>query len=215
MTKIIIIGILATFISCKNNERVYNIDKEMGTSSEKKVDDKKIIWTETKDTWNEDCNLEKFLKDPKTPKLAKELFENKAKNDDIALEYFEKLKSTDKTEREFYFKVITNLYKVADGSTGEGLGYSGFKYIEENTLDFLNYFENKECFSENDLKIWAEIIMLEFSLEYDNENNIDVVNNFISKINQNCKNCNSSQKETLKKFNNYLTKEWKNYLTKQ
>lgn len=215
MTKIVLIVILASLISCKNNDRVYNKDPEMGTSSEKKAGEKKFSWTETNETLHEDCELDKFLKDTKTPKLAKELFENKAKNDDIALEYFEKLKSTDKTEREFYFKVLTNLYEIADGSTSEGLGYSGFDYVENNTLDFLSYFEKKECFSENDLKTWADILMLEFSLEYDNENNMDIVNTFISKMNQNCKDCNSSQKITLNKFSNYLKKEWKNYLTKQ
>jgi hypothetical protein len=215
ITKIILIGILASLMSCKNNERVYNIDQEMGTSSDKKVGEKKFIWTETNVTLNEGCELEKFLEDPKTPKLAKELFENKAKNDDKALEYFEKLKSSDKYERDFYFKVITNSYKNADGAYAEGLGYSGLEYIEKNTLDFLNYFENKKCFSENDLKTWVGILMLEFSLEYDNESDMDIVNIFTSKINLNCKNCNSSQKETLKKFSNYLTEEWKIYLTKQ
>lgn len=215
MTKIVFIVILASFISCKKNDRVYNIDQEMGTSSEKKAGEKKFIWTETNVTLNEDCELDKFIKYSKTPILAKELYENKAKNDDLALEYFEKLKSTDKREREFYFKVLTNLYKIADGSTGEGLGYSGLDYVENNTVDFLNYFEKKECFSENDLKTWSDILMLEFSLEYDNENNMDIINTFISTINKNCKNCNSSQKKTLKKFSNYLKEDWKNYSTKQ
>lgn len=91
----------------------------------------------------------------------------------------------------------------------------GLEYIEKNTLIFTNYFENKECFSENDLKTWAEILMLEFSLEYYRESNIDIVNSFISEINQNSKNCNSSQQKTLKKFSKYLTNEWNNYLTKQ
>ena len=214
MRKIILIGILASFISCKN-ESGYNRDQEMGTSSEKKDSDKKFIWTETKVTLNKDCELEEFLKNPKIPKLAKDLFENKATNDDKALEYFEKLKSLDKYERNFYFKVITNLYKVADGSTSEGLGYSGLMYIEENTLDFLNYFESKSCFSENDLKAWVGIVMLEFSLEYDNENNPNIVNSYISKLNLNSGKCNPSQKQTLKKFNDFLKEEWKIRLSKQ
>lgn len=193
---------------------MYNTDKEMGTSSENEVSDKKFIWTEIKVTLNEDCNLKKFLKDAKTPKLAKELFENKAKNDDKALEYFGKLKSIDKTEREFYFKVLTNLYEIADGSTSEGLGYSGLDYVENNTLDFFSYFENKECFSDNDLKTWAQILMLEFELDFENENEDRIVQYFTAKINMKCKTCNSSQKKTLVKFINYLTEEWKINLRK-
>lgn len=209
MTKFILIGILSILISCKNNKQLSNVTPKTEVSSKNKIEEKQML------ALNKDCHFDFFLNDQKTPKLAKELFENKAKNNDAALEYFENLKSSDKNEREFYFKVITNLYKVSDGSTSEGLGYSGLKYIEKNTIDFINYFENKKCFSENDLKTWVNISMLEFSLVYENENDIIIVNNFISKINENCKNCNSSQKEILKKFNDYLTKEWQNHLIKK
>lgn len=161
------------------------------------------------------CEPEKFLKDPNVPLLAKELFENKAINDDRALDYFEKLKSSEKQERSFYFKVITNSYKNADGAYAEGLGHSGLQYIEKNTADFLNYFENKKCFSDTDLKTWVDIVLLEFLLEYENENDKNIVSGFISKTNANCKNCSASQKETLKKFSSYLTKEWDTYLSKQ
>jgi hypothetical protein len=210
MTKFIFIGILSILISCKNNKQLSNeSQKNVVSSSKNRIEETQILVT------NGDCDFEKYLNDPKTPKLAKELFENKAKNDDAALEYFKNLKSSDKNEREFYFKVITNLYKVADGSTSEGLGHSGLTHIENNTIDFFNFFENEKCFSEDDLKTWANISMLEFSLEYENENNINIVNDFISKINENCKNCNTSKKETLKKFSNYLTKEWENYLIRK
>ena len=215
MTKFILIGILSLFFSCKNNERINNLDKGIITSSEKKNEVKTLIRTEKKSYLNKACNLEKFLKNPKTPKLAKELFDNKAKNDDRALEYFENLKSTDKTEREFYFKVLTNLYKIADGSTGEGLGYSGLEYVENNTLDFLSYFENRECFSDNDLKTWAKILMLEFELVFENKNDVEVVQIFISKINLKSKSCNASQKKTLEKFTDFLTEEWKINLPKK
>ncbi len=208
MTKFILIGILSIFISCKNNKQISNEVPKTVVSSKNKIEEKQIL------DLNEKCGFEKFLNDPKTPKLAKELFENKAQNNDAALEYFEKLKSSNKNEREFYFKVITNLYKVTDGSTSEGLGYNGLDYIKNKTIDFVNYFENKECFSENDLKNWVGISMLEFSLEYENANDKNIVKKFISNLNTNCKNCNASQKKILSKFSFYLEKDWKNLTNK-
>jgi hypothetical protein len=99
MTKFIFIGILSILISCKNNKQLSNeSQKNVVSSSKNRIEETQILVT------NGDCDFEKYLNDPKTPKLAKELFENKAKNDDAALEYFKNLKSSDKNEREFYFK---------------------------------------------------------------------------------------------------------------
>ncbi|MGX7666734.1 hypothetical protein [Flavobacterium pedocola] len=210
MTKFIVLGLLASMISCKNNEQVYTKEQGKSTSAEMKTVEDKKIQTETTPALQDDCDLLKFLNDPKTPKLAKALFENKAKNDDAALAYFEKLKSSDTNERSFYFKVITNSYNIADGAYAEGLGYSGLNYVETNTLDFIAYFENKKCFTDNDLKTWSKIVLLEFSLQFENENDRNIVNTFVSKLNQKCADCNASQKETLRKFNHYLTEAWNN-----
>ena len=155
--------------------------------------------------------FKKVIENPKTPELAKMLLNNYASNSDEPLEYFEKLKSNEKVTREFYFKVLTNTYKYADGSYAEGLGNYGKEYIEENTKDFLTYFDNKTCFNDEDIETWADIAMLEFSILIENTNESEIVEKYITKLNENCNSCSKEQKLTLEKFEKSLRVKYKEY----
>src|ERR1044071_4398044 len=75
--------------------------------------------TSTNDRWG----FKKYLTDPKTPQLAKDIFNNNWKlNDDEPLEFLGYLHGKDKQARPFYFRVVTNTYSKADGAYAEGLG---------------------------------------------------------------------------------------------
>ena len=96
--------------------------------------------------------------------LAKEIFNNDSQYSEEPLTYFEYLKSSDIKTREFYFRVLTNSYKNADGAYAEGIGNLGKEFVENNPQEFATFFENKTCFDDNDLKIWAKIALLEFEI---------------------------------------------------
>ncbi|MFN8438823.1 MAG: hypothetical protein U0V72_14535 [Cytophagales bacterium] len=204
--KYIIISILLFFSCCKykntfSQKRKIHLKNEKLTSSKDGVD------------LNDICNFDSILNSSLTPILAKELFKKNAKNNEKALEFFKKLKNSEKVEKIFYFKVLTNLYGIADGSTVEGLGGYGELYVEKNTLDFLNIFTECNCCSDVELKIWAKIVLIELQLKFENENDPDIVKNFINKLNDKCIDCNNTQKNTLLKFNIMIHEEWNNYLS--
>jgi hypothetical protein len=161
------------------------------------------------------CSFDKILSDSKTPKLAKELFNNTAKNSDEALAYFKYISSNDKQKRYFYFRVLTNSYKIADGSYSEGLGNFGKEFIENNPKEFCDFFDKKECFTENDLEIWAKIVVLEFQII---DENIEtgkgepLVESYSKKLIKDSEWFPESQKKTIRKFTNYLKNEWGDFL---
>lgn len=206
---ILTFGILTFSISCKqsdkknennnkNNQLVLNPGEQM-------KDLETIANNENK------CNFDKILNDPKTPKLAKDLFSNTAKYSEEPLSYFVNLKYKDKVTREFYFRVLTNSYKISDGAYAEGLGNLGKEFIENNPKDFASFFENKVCFSEADLKVWAQIALLEFEII---DENIEtgkgepLVNLYCKKLIKGSEHFSESEKATIKKFCNYLQNEW-------
>jgi hypothetical protein len=160
---------------------------------------------------NYSCDFEKFISDPAIPKLAKQLFNKTATYSEEPLEYFNNLASKDKQKRAFYLRVITNSYHIADGAYAEGLGSSGKEYIETCPQEFASFFDNNTCFTENDLKIWADIVMLEFSISDEDFETSDGEPDgiqFIKKLQKECKSYPESQKATIKRFCNYLQTNW-------
>lgn len=158
------------------------------------------------------CDFEKHLNSKTTPKLAIELYYNKAKYSEEPLSYFEYLKSSDKNKREFYFRVITNSYKLSDGAYSEGLGELGKEFIENNTKNFSSFFDNTECFTEKDLETWADIAILEFSIIGEDDYKKPIVDDFTKKLKINCRNCTKTQIRTIDKFEQILKKKWSEYL---
>jgi hypothetical protein len=161
------------------------------------------------------CNFDNFIADKKTPKLAKDIYLDKdwnLSNDSEVLGLLDSLTAENKLSRPFYFKVVTKSYKKSDGYYSEGLGYTGKKYVENNTREFITHFDNKECFTDSDLTTWADIVMLEFSLIADNEFDESLIDNYTNQLNTNCKSCSETQKETLKKFNSILKEQWNELL---
>ena len=138
---ILTIGIMTFTFSCNQidkKEKTYNENRELVPNPEGKTKDSvSISDNET------NCNFNKIITDPKTPKLAIKLFNNDAKYSEEPLSYFDKLKNSDKETREFYFRVLTNSYKNADGAYAEGIGNLGKEFIENNPKQFATFFDNK------------------------------------------------------------------------
>ena len=200
--KLIVITILAFgLFACNNLTDKKSVENET-TKDSLVYSDNSSIDKNDNETYNVDCNFDKFLKDPNTPKLAKDLLNNTAKKptENEPLAYFENFKSKDKQEREFYFKAVTNSYKIADGAYSEGLGYTGKEYIENNPKEFAAFFANKNCFTDNDLEIWADILVLEFAIDNEGEYDKPIIDQFINKLKSNCNDCSLTQKETIDKF---------------
>ncbi len=162
---------------------------------------------------NDPCDLETYLNDPKTPELAKKIFrkQNWNLNDFDVLNFLDSL-DTNKPSRFFYFKVVTNSYSKADGYYSEGLGLFGKNFIEANTKKFTSYFDNKKCFTDQDLRDWAGITMLEIGLLADNDYTDTLLTGYIKKLERNCSNCSQIQKATLQKFIEHLKKEWTQFV---
>lgn len=160
-------------------------------------------------------DFEKILKDPKTPKIAIEIYNSTYKAvDDSAIDLLEYLESENDLVRWFYFRVITDSYKYADGAYAEGLGSLGTAYIKGKTCEFADYFNNKEIFNENDLVTWANIVVLELMI-VDETGNENTVLEFNKILKDNSKNCTPSKKKTIDSFCEIMKKEWKIYTEKQ
>ncbi len=100
-------------LSCGQNssrDKVYNESRELIPNPEGNKKDS-IISINMDTSKNGRWHFKKYLDDPKTPQLAKEIFNNRWKlKDDEALEFLEKLHGQDKEARPFYFRVVTNSY---------------------------------------------------------------------------------------------------------
>lgn len=80
-------------LSCSNSADKNSVDNEINGGSE------------YKEFYN--CNFDKFVNDPKTPKLAKDIYLDKEwnlNNDTEALALLDSLTAKDKTSRPFFLK---------------------------------------------------------------------------------------------------------------
>jgi hypothetical protein len=157
------------------------------------------------DRWN----FKMYLYDPKTPRLAKDIFNNKWKlKDDEPLEFLAKLHGRDKEARPFYFRVVTNSYKQSDGAYSEGLGNAGYEYVKNYPNEFSGYFIDKNAFTEIDLQTWADIVMLEFQIISEDEYDKALVKTYLETVRKNCKDCSVQQKAVIERFGHHLHERW-------
>lgn len=161
------------------------------------------------------CKLDKFLNDSSVPKLAKEIYLDdnwSLSNDNEALALLDSLVAKNKSSRPFYFKVVTKSYEKSDGYFSEELGLAGKEYVENNTKEFIANFDDKTCFTDNDLTTWAKIVILEFSISGEGEFDKPIMDNYIKKLKSNCKDCSPTQIENMNRFYLALKNEWKEFL---
>ena len=166
----------------------------------------------------QNCNFDNIIANKRTPKLAKDIYLDNdwnLSNDTEALALLDSLTAKNKASRPFYFKVVTKTYKKSDGYFSERLGNTGYNYVLNNTQEFATYFDNKECFTDNDLETWADIVLLEIHLEQDNVETTreeHIIYGYCRKLKKQSKIFTSTQKETINKFTKVLEKKWGDFL---
>jgi len=211
--------IILTFglLSCNNSVDKKTVDNETAKDSLVHIDTFYIDQDEVNSNEYKEfhqCDFDIFLNDPNTPKLAKDIYLDKEwnlSNDTEALALLDSLTAKDKSARPFYFKVVTKTKKKSDGYFSEGLGYAGYNYVLNNTQEFALYFENK-CHTDNDLATWADIVIMEFSISGEGSYDKPIVDDYIKKLKSNCKDCSTTQKETINKFGLTLKEKWNEFL---
>jgi|GEM_PF-4611990 hypothetical protein len=164
-------------------------------------------------------HFKKYLDDPATPRLAKDIFHNnwelKSEYEETLLSFPEKLTSNNKQERPFYFKVVTNLSQKDDGALSEALDLAGHDYVQNNTKEFTAYFAGPGAFSNKDLETWAGIVIGELAISGENEQgqyDKNLANQYISSLYNNCADCKAEQKKVIDRFGAYLKKQWTKFL---
>ena len=161
------------------------------------------------------CNFERFLADQNTPQLAKDIYCNKEwnlNNDYQALALLDSLTAKNKAARPFYFKVVTKTLEKSDGYFSEALGLAGYEFIENHLQEFASYFDNRGCFTQDDLAAWADIVLMEFSLREEITEDQLKLHEYLNTLSCSIKNGTSTQKQTLRVFSAILTKKWKEFL---
>ena len=214
------VTIILTFelLSCNNSADKKTVDNETAKDSLVHIDTFYIDQNEANSNEYKEfnqCDFDKFLNDPKTPKLAKDIYLDKKwdlNNDTEALALLDSLTAKDKSARPFYFKVVTKTKKKSDGYFSEGLGLAGYEFIENHTQEFSSYFDNKLCHTDNDLATWADIVIMEFSISGEGSYDKPIVDDYIKKLKSNCKDCSTTQKETINKFGLTLKEKWNEFL---
>ncbi len=184
------------------------------TIGEKKpVNDSSFIRKNTFIADSDRWHFKKYLGDPAIPQSAKNIFNDhwKLKEDDPSA-FLEKLHGQDIDARPFYFRVITNSYKQSDGAYSEALGNAGYEYIKAHPGEFSNYFIGQDAFTDKDLQVWADIVMLEFSIIAEDDYGKPWAKNYLDEINSRCLNCSDQQKKVLKEFGLYLNNRWAVFL---
>ena len=198
----IIIALFA-LTACNNRTDKSGVDKKTKTVQ---VDSLYIDSNEIKGAGEQpykefhNCNFDNFIANKRTPNLAKDIYldnEWNLSNDTEALALLDSLTAKNKSSRPFYFKVVTKTYKKSDGYFSEGLGLAGKEYVENNTIEFISNFDNKNCFTDDDLKTWADIVILEFSISGEGEYDKPIIDDYIKKLKSNCKDCSPTQRKTL------------------
>jgi hypothetical protein len=218
MKLIVIIILTFGLLSCNNPTDKKTVDNETAKDSLVHIDTFYIDQNEVNSNEYKEfnkCDFDKFLNDPKTPKLAKDIYLDKEwnlRNDTESLALLDSLTAKDKTSRPFYFKVVTKSEKKSDGYYSEGLGYAGYNYVVNNTQEFASYFDNKQCHTDNDLATWANIVIMEFSISGEGSYDKPIVDDYIKKLKSNCKDCSTTQRETINKFGFTLKEKWKEFL---
>jgi hypothetical protein len=220
LVPVLIPVILFLFSACGNTDtkaEKHNEKRELVPNPEGKAKENFAMEDNaaSEDRWH----FKKYLNNPATPKLAKDVFHNNwnltSYNDGELLSFLEKLTDKNKEARPFYFKVVTNSAKKADGAFSEGLSNAGYEYVQNNTSAFTSYFVGLGAFSNEDLKIWSDIVLGELEITSENDQgqyDKNSVNQYINSLYKNCTDCSAEQKKVLDRFGLYMKKEWSRFL---
>jgi len=210
MKFIMAIFIVALLFACNSTGKKKE-NRELAPKPEAATED--LSPALTSDTINNRWHFNKYLNDPATPQIAKDIFNNKwTPGNDSPLQFLNKLHGTGEEARPFYFKVVTNSYKKADGEYAEGLSHAGYEYVKHYPIEFANYFIGQDAFTDEDLKTWSSIVMGELKIAGEGRYNKPLATDYIAAIKENCKGGTAQQLAVIEKFGNNLNLEWAEFL---
>lgn len=117
-------------------------------------------------------NFDKFLNDSSISDAAKLIYQEKIipSDDSLTFSVIDSMLCYNKENRNFYWKVVTNILKKSDGALSEALG-SKIKNIFENQPDLLlNFLYSKNKFVTNtERELWANSILSEIVIDCEND----------------------------------------------
>lgn len=147
------------------------------------------------------CPLDSFLLDNGIDSLSKKLYEGRkiSLNEEAPLTLFPKFTKAQGALKVFYFRALTNSERSADGYYAEALGLFGKQYIENNTKEFISFFNDSLCFSEQDLQTWARITEGEFEISAEGEKK-PAIAAYCKKLKLRGKGYSASEKQNLHRF---------------
>jgi hypothetical protein len=120
----------------------------------------------------------------------------------IIYNMLDSLSSDIKSSRQFYFKAFNKIMNKADGEVAESIGGYALTYVQNYPKEFI---ENSQSFSRNQLEAWAGNIGIELYLSSSESDNVkEAFDQMVVLFTDNCKGCNSAQKNRLKEFNNLV-----------
>lgn len=120
----------------------------------------------------------------------------------VIFSMLDSLTSTSKQTRQFYLPVFSKIMNTADGELAEAVGGYALTFVQNYPKEFV---EASGTFSKNQLDAWASNIGIEIFLASDqNENVKEAFEQIVIVFNDNCKDCNTAQKNKLKQFTNLV-----------
>lgn len=214
MLRTLVFIFVLSIVGCKSSNDL-KVDKP---KTSKSIQSDNYDLEKAKSNVQPNCNFENFISDKRTPKLAKDIYLDKdwnLSNDMEALALLDSLNANDISARPFYFKVTTKTYKKSDGYFSEALGATRYNYVLKNTQEFASHFDNKECFTENDLETWADIVLLEIHIEQENVETTKeehLVHKYCRSLKKQSENYTASQEQTISNFIGILERKWGEFL---
>jgi len=152
-------------------------------------------------------HIDEVLADKNTMPLAKDIYQGRweLSNENFApllliLDSFPKMAPAVKG---FYFIVIAKSFDKADGAYSEGLGYSGKDFVDNNFIEFLDFFCGEGKLPDIYLQKWAGIVALETELVRENQD-AKIVSKISKIYGAKCKDCRSEQRAVSKRFEELL-----------
>jgi hypothetical protein len=109
----------------------------------------------------------------------------------------------------FYLKTIT---KIFDSYFSDELSERATNFVQANTVEFLEAFDQHECFTETDLQAWADNVSLHLRHTKPEQHPEDFAQEFMRKLEKNSAGCTTTQQETLNRFSEMINLNWENYM---
>jgi hypothetical protein len=149
----------------------------------------------------ESCNFQAYIDRPTTTRLTRQIFgrEDWDGNDIQALHFIDSLTTRDTAARAFYFRLVTNIPSNRGLDYREAFYMDATEYLTGHPAAFLAFFDRNACFSDADMRIWADMVAAEYGIQDENDVKPALARLF-KDLRQKCSRCTDEQKANLERF---------------